>query len=217
MGRKDDAVPLSRDRVLQAAMKVADERGLAALTMRSLAEELSTKPMSLYYYVRGKDELLDGLVDLVFAQIELPVPGQPWREETRRRCLSARQVLVRHPWALTLVETRTSPGPATLRHHDAMLGVFRAAGFSLPMTAHAYAIIDAYLFGFVLQQTSLPFDTGESAAEVADSIMAGFASGEYPHLTEFATQHVLQPGYDFGGQFEFGLDLILDALPHHAT
>jgi AcrR family transcriptional regulator len=208
----DKGRQLSRERVLQAAVDIADARGLAALTMRSLAAALDAKPMSLYYYVRNKEELLDALVELVFAQIELPRAGEPWRAEVRRRSVSARSVLARHPWALGLIETRTSPGPATLRHHDAMLGVLRGGGFSLPLTAHAYAIIDAYVFGFVLQESSLPFDTGESAGAVAGSMMAAFAAGEYPHLVEFATQHVQQPGYAFGEQFEFGLDLILDAL-----
>ncbi|HEX6681480.1 MAG TPA: TetR/AcrR family transcriptional regulator [Candidatus Limnocylindrales bacterium] len=203
---------LSRDRVFRAAMAIADAHGLAALTIRSLAQELGAKPMSLYHYISGKEELLDGLVDLVFAEIELPEEkGGQWRAEVRRRAVSARAVLTRHPWALTLVETRTNPGPATLRHHDAMLGVLRAGGFSLPLTAHAYALIDAYVYGFVLQQVSLPFDSADSAVAVADSIMEGFA-GAYPHLAEFATQHVAKPGYDFGAQFEFGLDLILDAL-----
>ncbi|MET7969822.1 TetR/AcrR family transcriptional regulator [Micromonospora sp. NPDC005305] len=208
----EPARQLSRERVLQAAVGIADAHGLGALTMRSLAAELNAKPMSLYYYIRNKDGLLDALVDRVFAEIELPEVGGDWRAEVRRRCLSARTVLARHPWALALVETRTSPGPATLRHHDAMLGVLRAGGFSLQMTAHAYAIVDAYVYGFVLQEASLPFDNGDSANAVADSIMEGFAAGDYPHLVEFATQHVQQPGYHFGGQFEFGLDLILDAL-----
>jgi AcrR family transcriptional regulator len=208
---------LSRERVLRAAVGIADAHGLAALTMRSLAAELGTKPMSLYYYIRNKDELLDALVDGVFAEIDLPQVGGEWRAEVRRRSLSARAVLARHPWALTLVETRTSPGPATLRHHDAMLGVLRAGGFSLPMTAHAYAIVDAYVYGFVLQEASLPFDSGDSANAVAESIMAGFASDEYPYMVEFATQHVQRPGYSFGEQFEFGLDLILDALAQLAA
>jgi AcrR family transcriptional regulator len=203
---------MGRDRLLQAAVGIADKQGLAALTMRSLAQELSVKPMSLYYYFPSKDELLDALVDLVFAEIELPEVGGDWRTEVRRRAISARSVLARHPWALTLVESRSNPGPATLRHHDAMLGVLRAGGFSLPLTAHAYAIIDAYVYGFVLQEASLPFDSGDAATAVAGSIMEGFASGDYPHLVELATQHVQQPGYDFGGQFQFGLDLILDAL-----
>ncbi|WP_233604527.1 TetR/AcrR family transcriptional regulator [Micromonospora sp. HM5-17] len=208
----EPARQLSRERVLSAAVAIADAHGLAALTMRSLAAALNAKPMSLYHYIRNKEELLDALVDRVFAEIELPQVGNDWRAELRRRCLSARTVLARHPWALALVETRTSPGPATLRHHDAVLGVLRAGGFSLPMTARAYAIIDAYVYGFVLQEASLPFDSGDSAASVAGSIVDAFAAGQYPHLVELATQHIQQPGYHFGGQFEFGLDLILDAL-----
>ena len=203
---------LSRDRVFTAAAKIADVDGLGALTMRSLAQELGVKPMSLYYYVRNKEEILDGIVDWVFAEIALPKVGRDWRAEVTRRAVSARAALARHPWALALMETRTNPGPATLRHHDAMLGTLRAGGFSLSMTAHAYALIDAYVYGFALQEASLPFEGAESAAEVANSIMDGFAGGDYPHLVEFATQHVLQPGYDFGAQFDFGLDLILDGL-----
>lgn len=213
----EQARQLSRERVLQAAVGIADAHGLAALTMRSLAAELNVKPMSLYYYIRKKDGLLDALVDEVFAEIGLPEVNGDWRAEVRRRCLSARTVLARHSWALALIETRTNPGPATLRHHNAMLGVLRAGGFSLPMTAHAYAIVDAYIYGFVLQEASLPFDGANSADAVTDSIMEGFAAGDYPHLVEFAAQHVQQPGYHFGEQFEFGLDLILDALAAHAT
>jgi AcrR family transcriptional regulator len=203
---------LSRDKVFAAAVMIADVDGLAALTMRSLAQQLGVKPMSLYYYVRNKEEILDGIVDSVFAEIELPEAGREWRAQVRRRAQSARDVLGRHPWALALMETRTNPGPATLRHHDAMLGTLRAAGFSLPLTAHGYAMIDAYVYGFALQEASLPFEGAETAGEVADSIMQGFAVDDYPHLVEFATQHVLQPGYNFGAQFDFGLDLILDGL-----
>jgi AcrR family transcriptional regulator len=223
---------LSRNKVFGAAVMIADVDGLAALTMRSLAQKLGVKPMSLYYYVRSKEEILDGIVDSAFAEIELPEVRREWRAEVRRRAQSARAVLGRHPWALALMESRTNPGPATLRHHDAMLGTLRAAGFSLQLTAHGYAIIDAYVYGFALQEASLPFESAESArprpelveghastgsarmspGEVAGSIMQGFAVGDYPHLVEFATQHVLQPGYDFGAQFDFGLDLILDGL-----
>ena len=203
---------LSRDRVLAAAVRISDLQGLGALTMRSLAHELGVKPMSLYYYVRNKEEILDGIVDSVFAEIDLPEAGGDWRAEVRRRAVSARAALGRHPWALALMETRTNPGPATLRHHDAMLGTLRAAGFSLPMTAYAYVIIDAYVYGFALQEASLPFEGTESVGQVADAIMQRFAAGDYPHLVEFATQHVLQPGYDLGAQFDFGLDLILDGL-----
>ncbi|TDO35175.1 tetracycline repressor-like protein [Kribbella sp. VKM Ac-2527] len=121
-------------------------------------------------------------------------------------------MLARHPWAIGLLETRTSPGPATLRHHDAVLGTLRTAGFSVQLTAHAYALLDSYVYGFALQETSLPFDGPDTVADVAEPMMAPFSTGEYPYLVELATEHVLQPGYDFGDEFEFGLNLILDAL-----
>ena len=203
---------LSRDRVLRAAVAVADGGGLGGLTIRSLATQLDVKPMSVYYYVANKNEILDGIVDLVFGEIELPSPGGDWRAEIRKRARSAREVLRRHPWAIALMESRTSPGPATLRHHDANLGTLRAAGFSVVMTAHAYALLDAFVYGFAVQEAGLPFEGSEDAAEVAGGMMEQFASGQYPHLTELATEHVLQPGYVFGDEFDFGLELILDGL-----
>ncbi|MGL5810123.1 MAG: TetR/AcrR family transcriptional regulator [Nocardioides sp.] len=198
--------------MVEAAVNVADRSGLPALTMRSLAEVLGVKPMSLYHHVRDKDEILDALVDAVFAEIELPAIGGDWRVELRRRAVAARAAMNRHPWALALMESRTSPGPATLRHHDAVLGTLRAGGFSLSLTAHAYATLDAYIYGFALQEASLPFDGPRSLDEIAEPILAELPAEEYPHLLEFAADHVLRPGYDFGGQFEFGLDLILDGL-----
>lgn len=204
--------PLSRERVLAEAVRIADTDRLTALTIRSLARALGVKPMSLYHHVRNKEEILDGIVDAVFAEIELPRPGHGWRAEIHRRAASARAVLARHPWALALMDSRTNPGPATLRHHDAMLATLQTAGFSLAMTAHAFALIDAFVYGFALQEMSLPFEGPDSAAHVSDSIMASVSAGDYPHLVAFATQHVLQPGYDFGGEFDFGLELILDGL-----
>jgi AcrR family transcriptional regulator len=198
--------------VLHGAIAIADEKGLAALTMRSLAQELGAKPMSIYHYVANKDEMLDGVVDLVFSEIELPSSAGNWRVEIRRRAHSARQTLRRHPWATALMESRTAPGPATLRHHDAILGTLRAAGFSVQMAAHAYALIDAYVYGSALQEAALPFNGPDTIAGVAEPIVQLFADGEYPHLMEIATEHVLKPGYDFGDEFEFGLNLILDAL-----
>jgi AcrR family transcriptional regulator len=191
---------------------VADGGGLGGLTIRSLATQLDVKPMSVYYYVANKSEILDGIVDLVFAEIELPTPGGEWRAEISKRAQSAREVLRRHPWAIALMESRTNPGPATLRHHDAIVGTFRAAGFSVPLAAHAYALLDAFVYGFALQETTLPFESSEDVAEVAGAMMEHFESGQYPHLTELATDHVLQPGYAFGHEFDFGLDLILDGL-----
>jgi AcrR family transcriptional regulator len=201
---------------LRAAVAVADEGGIGSLTIRSLAQELGVKPMSVYHHVANKEEILDGIVDIVFSEIELPSVGGDWRSEMRRRANSARAVLRRHAWAIGLLETRTSPGPATLRHHDAVLGTLRGAGFSVKMTAHAYALIDSYVYGFALQESALPFEGPETVAEVAEPMMEQFSTGEYPHLVEMATEYFLQPGYDFGDEFGFGLDLILDALAARA-
>lgn len=204
--------PLSREKVLGHALDLADESGIAALTIRSLAQSMGTKPMSLYYYVANKEEILDGIVDLVFSEIELPSPVGDWRDEMRRRARAMRGALKRHPWAVGLLESRSSPGPATLRHHNATLGTLRAAGFSVPMTAHAYALLDSYIYGFALQEAALPFDGRDTAAEITTPIMERFSTGEYPHMVEIAVEHVLKPGYDFGDEFDFGLDLILDGL-----
>jgi AcrR family transcriptional regulator len=209
-GTPAERVPLSRERVLRGAVAVADAAGIAALTMRSLARELGVKPMSLYHYVTSKDEILDGIVDLVFSEIELPSASGDWRSQMRRRANSARRALRRHPWAIGLLESRANPGPATLRHHDATLAALRGAGFSVEMTAHAYALLDSYIYGFALQEASLPFNP-ETVTEVTEAMMQQFA-GEYPYLAEMAAEHILQPGYDFGDEFEIGLSVILDAL-----
>ncbi len=208
----EERVPLSRDRVLLGAVAVADIGGSAALTIRSLARELGVKPMSVYHYVANKDEILDGIVDIVFSEMDLPSVDGDWRSEMRRRAISARRVLRVHPWAIPLLQSRTSPGPATLRHHNAVIGSLRAAGFSLEMTAHAYAMLDSYIFGFALSEASLPINGPETVSEVAESMMLEFLAKDYPHLLEFTNEHILQPGYDFGSEFEFGLDLILEGL-----
>jgi AcrR family transcriptional regulator len=205
-------VPLSRERVLSGALEVADAGGITALTIRSLADKLGVKPMSVYHHVANKDEILDCIVDLVFSEIELPTAGGDWHTEMRRRAISARQALRRHPWAIQLLQSRTDPGPATLRHHNAIIGSLRGAGFSVQMTAHAFALIDSYVFGFALSEAALPIHGPETVAEVAGSMMRQFPTDAYPHLVEFSTEHILKPGYDFGAEFEFGLDLILDAL-----
>ncbi|MET0520739.1 MAG: TetR/AcrR family transcriptional regulator [Jiangellaceae bacterium] len=203
---------LTRERVLQGALSLADAHGLAALTIRSLAQQLGVKPMTVYYQVASKDEILDALVDIVFAEIELPVPGRDWRKELGKRAHSARTVLARHRWAIGLLESRTRPGPANLRHHDTVIATLRAAGFSAALTAHAYALIDSYVYGFALQEASLPFEGPESVGDVAEPIMELMAAGDYPHLVEMTTSYYLQPGYDFADEFTFGLDLILDGL-----
>jgi AcrR family transcriptional regulator len=203
---------LSRERVLEGAVAVADAGGLGSLTIRSLAERLGVKPMSVYHYVAGKDEILDGIVDIVFSEIDLPSVGGEWRAEMTRRAHSARTVLRRHPWAIPLLESRRAPGPANLAHHDAVLGTLRSAGFSRELTAHAYALLDAFVYGFAIQETSLPFEGPDSVGEVAEPVMELMASGEYSHMVDMATSYYMRPGYDFGDEFTFGLDLILDSL-----
>jgi AcrR family transcriptional regulator len=204
--------PLSRDLVLRAAVEFADEHGLAALSMRKLGDALGVEAMSLYNHVANKHDLLDGMIDSVFGEIELPEGSGEWREEMRARGMSMRIVLRRHRWAIGLMESRTTPGPATLRHHDAVIGSLRAGGFSVAMAAHAFSALDSYIYGFALQDATLPFETADETVELANAIMDGIAPDEYPHLTELTVEHVLQPGYDYGNEFEFGLDLILDGL-----
>ena len=209
--------PLTRERVLAAAIDLADRDGIASLSMRKLAQELGVEAMSLYHHVASKDAILDGLIDLVFGEIDLPVGEADWKAAMRRRAISAREVLRRHPWATGLMESRSTPGPATLRHHDAVLGILRNAGFPLELAAHAYSLLDSYIYGFALQETSLPYNTPEETAEVAQAMMAEFPADAYPHLTEIAVDHVLQPGYSYASEYLFGLDLILDGLERLAA
>ena len=212
MGPRAQRTPLSRDRVMQAAVDLADRGGLAALSMRALAAEVGVEAMSLYHHVAGKDAVLDGMVDLVFAEIYRPREGRNWAGELRARAHSARAVLTRHPWALGLVDSRSSPGLETLRHHDAVLGCLRAGGFSVPLAAHAFAVLDAHLYGFLLQELSLPFATGEDVQALAGRIFGDLPPDALPHMVELAREHILTPGYRFGDEFDYGLDLILDGL-----
>lgn len=206
-------IPLNRERVLQAAITIADERGIRSLSMRRLARALGVEPMSLYNHVANKTDLLDGMIDVVFGEIEPPSGREgSWKTAMRQRAMRARTVLSRHRWAIGLMESRTSPGPATLRHHDAVIGCLRDAGFSVALTAHAYAVLDAYIYGFALQERALPFDTPEETSQRAQAILAQFLADDYPHLAELTIEHVLQPGYDYGNEYEVGLDLILDSL-----
>lgn len=205
-------MPLSRDRVLDAAVGFADGHGLGSLSMRKLGEALGVEAMSLYNHVANKSELLDGMVDVVFGEIDLPEGEGDWRTAMRQRAISARDVLSRHRWAIGLMESRSIPGPATLRHHDTVLGSLRGGGFSVAMAAHAFSVLDSYIYGFALQEANLPFSTGEETAELAETILAGLPADQYPHLTELTVEHVLKPGYDYGGEYQFGLDLILDSL-----
>jgi AcrR family transcriptional regulator len=209
--------PLSRDQVLRAAVALADEGGIGALSMRKLGQVLGVEAMSLYNHVASKSDLLDGMIDVVFGEIGLPSADGGWKPAMRQRAIAVRAVLGRHRWAIGLMESRRSPGPATLRHHDAVLGCLREAGFSVELTAHAYSLLDSYIYGFALQEASLPFGTPEETAQVTQEIAGQMPAGEYPYLAEMATAHVLQPGYQYGSEFEIGLDLVLDALERTAV
>jgi AcrR family transcriptional regulator len=205
-------VPLTRDRALSAAVALADAEGIGSLTMRKLARALSVEAMSLYYHVANKDDILDGMVEIVFGEIELPSESTDWKVAMRQRAISVRAALMRHPWAISIMQSRTSPGPATLRHHDAVLGCCRHAGFSVEMAAHAFSLIDSYIYGFVLQEVNLPFNEADDLEQVVESIMPQLSADDYPHLFELATELVLQPEYAYGNEFDYGLGLILDGL-----
>lgn len=203
--------PLTRDRLFSAAIAVADAGGIAALTIRSVAAELGVQPMSLYHHVANKEAIIDGIIDVVFSEIDLPPDDVDWRSALRLRAHSARAVLRRHPWATPFMESRSRPGPATLRHHDAVLGTLRRGGFPLVLAGHAYSLLDCYIYGFALEESALPFGP-QNLDEAMAGFMAQFQADEYPHLVEFAMQRVLQPGYDYADEFDFGLELILDGL-----
>ena len=203
---------LSRERVLRTAIRRADQGGLEALSMRTLAEELEVAPMALYRHVASKDDLIDAMIDVIFSEIGLPSGGADWKTAMRQRAVSLRDVLARHRWAIGLMESRRSPGSANLRHHDAVIGRLRAAGFEVGMAAHAYSLLDSYIYGFALTKMNLPFETAEQVADVAQSMLEPFPVNEYPNLVEFLSEHVMQPGYDYGDEFTYGLELILDGL-----
>ena len=212
------STPLSKERVLSHALALADDEGIEALTMRGLGRALDAGAMSLYHHVRDKEELLDGMVDLVFAEIHLPERGGDWRAEMRARAMSARDVLSRHPWAIALMESRTTPGPANLRHREAVTASLRKAGFSVRMATHASWLLDSYIYGFALQEVNLPFaDAAELSEMTREVFLPQLRPDEYPYLNEAATE-LSQSDYDPADEFTYGLDLILDALEraHHA-
>jgi AcrR family transcriptional regulator len=210
-------VPLTRDRVLDAALKLADAGGIDGLSMRKLGQALGVEAMALYYHFANKERVVDGIVDLVFAEIELPLAGADWKAAMRGRAISVRDALARHRWAIGLMESRTHPGPANLRHHDAVIGCLRAAGFDMAAAATAYSLLDAYIYGFALTKMNLPFDTTTDIAEMAESMLEPFPAGEYPNLAAFITEHAMKPGYDFADEFEVGLDVSLDGLERIQT
>jgi AcrR family transcriptional regulator len=201
---------LSRERIVDAAAAVADEHGLAGVSMRTVGKHLGVEAMSLYHHISGKEQLLDELADWVFRRVELPAPDAGWRDGMRERARSARAVLAAHPWGLALVESRRAPGPAVLTHHDAVLGCLRRDGFSVRSAAHAFSVIDAYVYGFVLTEQRLPFEPDERVEDYVAEL--ALPTGEYPYLMEMAGEMIVGQDYAFGDEFEHGLELILDGL-----
>lgn len=208
---KRERAPLDAEQIVETAVMVADEEGLEQLSMRRLASELGVQAMSLYHHVPNKENLLDRMVDAVFAEIENPATDAPWRQAMGERAASAREALKRHRWATPLMESRENPGPATLGHHESVLRCLRAGGFSVALAAHAFSLLDAYIFGFVLQEQALPFENPEEARAVA-SVIGAQMGDAYPHMTEMMREHVLTGEYDYGDEFGYGLELILDGL-----
>jgi AcrR family transcriptional regulator len=206
--------PLSKARIVRAAVALADAGGFESLSMRSLAQELDTAPMSLYRHFASKEELLDGMIDVVFSEMYSPAIGGAWKTELRERGIRAREALRRHPWAVGLMETRMSPGPASAEHHNAVMGCLREAGFPFRDAVHAYNVLDAYTYGFALQEKTIPFETPEESAEMAE-ITVGERGSEHPYLAEVVSEFATSGGYDYAEEFAFGLDLILDGLARY--
>jgi AcrR family transcriptional regulator len=204
--------PVNLKRTLEVGLAVADSEGIQAVTMRRIARELGVEAASLYHHVNGKDQILDGLVDVVAAEIELPKSSADWREAVSRRAHNTRSVLRRHPWAVSLMASRTSPGPATLGLLEAGIRCFREGGFSVLLAAHAVSTVDSYVHGFVLQEVNLPFRDESELAAMTTTIMETFPASAFPYLFEMTVEHVLLPGYDYGKEFDSGLTVVLNGV-----
>jgi AcrR family transcriptional regulator len=210
---REPRMPLTRDRVVRAAITLADEAGLESLSMRRLGQELGVEAMSLYNHIANKDDLLDGIADVVVSEIEVPSGGAEWKSAMRRRAISAREVFGRHPWAIGLFESRTTPSPARLDYPEAVVGCLREAGFSPAMAIHAFNALDSYIYGFAIQEKSFGFPRSEEEfAGVAEATLAQLPADKYPYLREVITEYIQKGVFDYGKEFEFGLDLLLDAL-----
>ena len=205
-------IPLSRERVLRAAIALADQGGLESLSMRKLGQELGVEAMSLYHHVANKDDLLDGIVDAVTSEIEVPSSETDWKEAIRRTAISSHDVFVRHRWACSLMMRRATVSPDRMRWMEAVLRTFREAGFSADMTHHAYHAIDSHITGFTLWQVSMPFETKEELVDMAEGFLSQIPADVYPYVIEHAEQHLAPSSPDGKSEFEFGLDLILDGL-----
>ena len=208
----ENRVRLNKERVVVAAIALADAGGLDSLTMRRLGDELHVEAMSVYTHVANKDDLIEAMADTVIGEIELPSHSDDWRTAIRKRSISFRDVLVRHPWATTVRDSGTSPGAATLRHHDRVIGTLRNGGFSVVAAAHAFSAVDSYIYGFAMQEKNLPLTTPEATAAMAEVLLAQLPTSAYPYLAELIADHVLKPGYRYSDEFLVGLDLILDGL-----
>lgn len=203
---------LSTRRVVDEAIRLADREGVEGLSMRRLAGSLDAGAMSLYRYVANKGELLDAMTDVVFSEIDLPPRDADWRSAMRREAMSARSALARHPWAISLMESRTAPGPANLRHREAVTACLRRAGFSVRTATHADWLLSSYVYGFAMQEASLPFDSADELADMAEDVyLPQLSPEEFPYLHESASE-LVAAGYDPAEEFLVGLDLVLDAL-----
>ncbi len=209
--RKAPRTPLSRDRILATAAEIADERGVGAVTMREVAARLGVEAMSLYNHVANKDDILDGMVDLVVEKLDAPTEADDWREAMRRRAISAHEVFGRHPWAPALLDSRESSGPVRLHYFDSILGTLVRAGFSLDGAARAFSLLDSYIYGFGIQQFNMSPGDGASSEEMAEALLTYIPAEEYPYLHRMAS-HAMHSGYDPDADFEFGLEIILDGL-----
>jgi AcrR family transcriptional regulator len=215
MPRRDPNRPkretLTRERVLRAALVMADERGIDSLSMRELGRHLGVDAMSLYNHVDNKDDLLNGIVDLVVSEIDLPPGDGDWSQAMRTRALSAQVAFARHPWASQLMDSRTSSGPQRMRYFDWVIGTLRRAGFTVDEALHAYSALDAYVYGFARQQANV--SSGEPGSpETAQQLLSEVPTDQFPHLTEVITHYIQKGGYDPDADFDFGLTLILDSL-----
>ena len=200
--------PLSRERVLRAAIALADQNGIESLTMRRLGQELGVEAMSLYNHVANKDEILDGIVDLVLSDIDVPAAGTDWKSAMRRRAISAHEVLLAHPWSAMLIMSRFNIGPGMTQYLDATLGRLREGGFSIDGALDAWHTLDSHIYGFTLQELNLPFDIEESQ-QVSAAVLGQLSADTFPYVVEVITQ-IMQTGRE--EDFEFGLNLILDGL-----
>jgi len=203
---------LSRERIIEAAIGMADAGGIDSLSMRRLAQELGVEAMSIYYHVPNKQEILNAIADRVVGEIELPDGAEPWRAALRRLALSARDAFTRHPWAANLVLSGAGTSPARIAYMEAILGTLRQAGFSAAMTDHGYHAIESHIMGFTLWQVGMDLGTADELAALATGFLATLPGGAFPYLEEHVHQHLLPRDPADEGEFAFGLELILEGL-----